>query len=195
VIAEWLYILNNPSSTYYEVALAKFLDCVIILPESCSHLSNNHSVQESAVLNMGSPCSCALSEVRVEPTDLNMEKLLWQALIIYDVLYEFILFYFSIFTRILWQFQVALHCTFVRLPPSSTPPTNPSPPHLKQLWEVSSFYFMYVYEAHRPYSLTFISIHLPLPTSTPHTVPILQSGFSLLMPKSVFKGFLRSIPL
>jgi hypothetical protein len=58
----------------------------------------------------------------------------------------------------LWQLWIALHCTLVRLPPPPPFPTL-SPTHLKQLQEVSSFYFLYVYGAHQPHSLTFISSH------------------------------------
>jgi hypothetical protein len=36
------------------------------------------------------------------------------------------------------------------------PPPPPSLPHLKHLREVLSFYFIYVREAHQPYSLIFI---------------------------------------
>jgi hypothetical protein len=59
------------------------------------------------------------------------------------------------------------------------------------------FYFVYVYEVHQPHSLTFLSfIHPPLFTSTSltHTVPILKSCLSLLIPKSVFKGVSQCIP-
>jgi hypothetical protein len=56
-------------------------------------------------------------------------------------------------------------------------PVISSPPHLKQLQEVSPFCLINVYEAHQPYSLTFIpSIH-PLifhEYRTPtHTIPVL----------------------
>jgi hypothetical protein len=40
-----------------------------------------------------------------------------------------------------WQFWLGLYCTLVTLLPPSLP-LNPSPPHLKQLQEVSLLYFM-----------------------------------------------------
>jgi hypothetical protein len=64
----------------------------------------------------------------------------------------------------LCQFWIALHCTSVRLPlPSSNfSPAIPFVPHLKQLLEISLFYFIYEYGAYQPYSLTLISsIHHP----------------------------------
>jgi hypothetical protein len=48
-------------------------------------------------------------------------------------------------------------------------PTTPSPHHLRQLQEISSFCFMYVYEVHQPYSLTLISSILPPPS---HKYPL-----------------------
>jgi hypothetical protein len=55
---------------------------------------------------------------------------------------------------------------------------------------------MYVYEAHQSHSFTFVSsIHPPSPTSThKHTVPIFKSCLSLLIPKSMLKGFSPCIP-
>jgi hypothetical protein len=51
--------------------------------------------------------------------------------------------------------------------PTIPPPILPLP-HLKQLQDVSSFYFIYVHEAHQSYSLTFIySFHLPLSLKYP----------------------------
>jgi hypothetical protein len=77
-------------------------------------------------------------------------------------------------------------------PPS--PLSIPSLPHLKQLHEVSSSYFVYVYGTHQPYSLTLISsIHPPTSTS-PCTESIFQSCLSLLIPNSVFKGVSRCVP-
>jgi hypothetical protein len=92
------------------------------------------------------------------------------------------------------QSQIALHYTLVRsLPPA--PPSTTSLPHLKQLQEVPSFYFIYVYKAHQPYSLTFISsIHLPPPTSIPPTIPILWTCLWFLISKSTFKGVSWCIP-
>jgi hypothetical protein len=61
------------------------------------------------------------------------------------------------------------------------------------LQEVSSFYFQYVSEANRPYSLTLISF-IPPPTSIPRSVPTLQSCILLLIVKPTFKGVSRCIP-
>jgi hypothetical protein len=51
------------------------------------------------------------------------------------------------------------------------PPPRPQAPrglpHLKQLQEVSSFYFTYVYEAHQQYSLTVVSSFHHPPIGTP----------------------------
>jgi hypothetical protein len=71
----------------------------------------------------------------------------------------------------LCQFWAALHDTLFRFLQPSPQPPNLHWPHLKQLQEVSWFYFTHVYEAYQPYSLTFISsIHSSSPTSTPsHT--------------------------
>jgi hypothetical protein len=99
----------------------------------------------------------------------------------------------------LWQFQTTLYCIFFILyigyivhctPPSLSHSLNPLLAHLLQLQEVSWFYFIYVYEAHQPYSLMFISsvypflFHPYLPM-----VPILQSCLSFLISKSLFIRF------
>jgi hypothetical protein len=82
------------------------------------------------------------------------------------------LFFFFLSTYSLYrgdslcQFPIALHCTLVRFPPPSHP-HNLLLSHLKHLQDILSFYFMYVYEVHQPYSLTFISFIHSLPTSTP----------------------------
>jgi hypothetical protein len=87
-------------------------------------------------------------------------------------------FFLSIFIRIYSLYKEDLNCDnseepyIVRwltlshhLHPTHNP-ANTSPLHLKQLQEVSSFYFVYVYEAHQPYSFTFISSILPLTSIT-----------------------------
>jgi hypothetical protein len=58
-------------------------------------------------------------------------------------------------------------------------PYNPLTTHLKQLQEDSSFHFIYVCEAHQPYSLTFISsIYHPPPTNYPtHTTYFILLSF------------------
>jgi hypothetical protein len=83
---------------------------------------------------------------------------------------------------------------FFRRPPLSST-GNSFPPFLKQLQDVSSFYFVYEYEVHQPYFFTFISfIHLPFSQISPSTAPILQSCLSLLIPKPMFTGVFQSIP-
>jgi hypothetical protein len=82
---------------------------------------------------------------------------------LYDILF------FPIFIRIyslyggdsLWQFQITLHYTLVRIPPPS-PPEAPSLPCLKQLQDISSFFFIYY--------MKFIN-HIPSSSSCPFTVP------------------------
>jgi hypothetical protein len=98
----------------------------------------------------------------------------------------FLLGYICCTGNSLWQFGIGLHCTLVRCPFHH--PLDPSLPHIKQLQEVSLFYFVYANEAHQPYSFTFTSsIHLPFPINTPSpTVPILQSCLLLLIPNSMF---------
>jgi hypothetical protein len=76
-----------------------------------------------------------------------------------------------------------------QIPPIST--LTPDPSHLKQLQEIELFYFIYVYEDHQPYSLTFIRPpHLA--QVPPHT--ILQSCLSSLIPKLLFKRVSQYIP-
>jgi hypothetical protein len=55
---------------------------------------------------------------------------------------------------------------------------------------------MYVNKAHQPYSLTFISFVHSSPSHKypPHTVPILQSCLSFLIPKKMFGGVSQCIP-
>jgi hypothetical protein len=70
---------------------------------------------------------------------------------------------------------------------------KPLPTSLKQ--EISSFYFVFAYEVHQPYSFIFISsIHLHS-HKHPLNVPILQSSLSFLIPKSMFKGVSQVSPL
>jgi hypothetical protein len=97
----------------------------------------------------------------------NSVIILWDVTVYEDnCLTKFI--YLKIFIRIyllyrrhsLWQFQIGLHCTLVRSPHHLCTSTL-SLPHLKQLQEFSSFYFVCVYEVHQPYSITVISIHPP----------------------------------
>jgi hypothetical protein len=59
------------------------------------------------------------------------------------------------------QVPKALHCTLLTLPPLP-PPSIHSWAHMKQLQEVSLFYFTHVYEASEPYSP---------PSSHPFTLP------------------------
>jgi hypothetical protein len=56
-------------------------------------------------------------------------------------------------------------------------PLNPSTPHIKQLQDVSLFYFTYIYEVHQPYSLTFISFVHP-PASHKYPPPVLYLFYS-----------------
>jgi hypothetical protein len=87
-----------------------------------------------------------------------------------------------------------LYYTLIKSPPPSLP-LNPSLPHLKQLQEASLFYLIRVYEVHQSCTLTLISFFtLPHTTSTPPTVPILQSWFSLLIFKLMFEGVSQCIP-
>jgi hypothetical protein len=92
----------------------------------------------------------------------------------------------------LCQFKIVLHRALFRSS-HHHPPTTVIPPHLKQLQKVPSFYFMYVYEAHQPYSLTFIPSIRPLPP--PPVPPILYLFYSpfILNSKSMFKVISRHI--
>jgi hypothetical protein len=89
--------------------------------------------------------------------------------------------FFRIYLFYRGEFIVTILNNLILTSPLPSPPiTNKSQPHINQLQEVSLFNFMYVYEAHQSYSLTFISSIHPS-TSSPYTAPILQSCLSLLI--------------
>jgi hypothetical protein len=74
----------------------------------------------------------------------------------------------------------------------------PLPARLKATARGFIVLFICVCEVYPPYSLTLISFtHFCPPTSAPHThtVLVLQSCLSLLIPKSVFKGVSQCVPL
>jgi hypothetical protein len=89
---------------------------------------------------------CLLSKCEALSSNLRTEKI-W---------FFFLLAYIYCGGGLLWQFWIALCCTLVWLPHPSPLPTF-SLSHLKQLQEVSLFYFLYEYEAHQPYCFIFIS--------------------------------------
>jgi hypothetical protein len=97
----------------------------------------------------------------------------------------------------LWQFQITLYCTLVTLPPPSRP-LYPLPTSLRAIASVSLFYFVYVYEVHQLYSLTFISSIHPPTHSTKYahtqTLYLFYSPVSLLIPESMLTGVSWSIP-
>jgi hypothetical protein len=103
--------------------------------------------------------------------------------------FSYILYIFTIFIRVyllyrrnsLWQFWKALHCLDH---PHHPTPHKPLPDPIKANARGCILFHIHIYETHQRYPLTFISIHpLPLLQVTPHTVPILQSCLSLLIPK------------
>jgi hypothetical protein len=95
----------------------------------------------------------------------------------------------------LWQFQIDLYLYVGEIAPTFSP-SRPLPcSHLKELQEVSLFYFIQVYEVHQSYSLTLIPFIHPPPFQKylPPTVSILQSCLLLLIFKSMFKGVSQCI--
>jgi hypothetical protein len=79
--------------------------------------------------------------------------------------------------------------------PHNVSPPQQTPLRLKQLQEVSLFYFVYVYEAHQSFSLTFIS---SIPSLPPTKNPLKHCTYfkvylSLLIPKSMFKEISQNI--
>jgi hypothetical protein len=105
----------------------------------------------------------------------------------YYIIWKDLFWFFFIFISIhsLYRGDLLYNSQYIlaRLSPPFLP-LNSLPTPLKKLQKASLFYFMYVYEAHQLYSLTFISfIQYPHHKYPLHTIPM--QPFLRMLPVSI----------
>jgi hypothetical protein len=108
-----------------------------------------------------------------------------------------IYFFHKFFVRIYsWYMGGFIVTITIRLVLVWSPPSYPSSPHLKQLQEISLFYF--IYEVHQRYTVTFISFFHPSPSYYyhPHILYLFYSPvFCYWYLNWCSNGFLKVCPL